>query len=571
MAGAETIAPPLEGEDPPAPAPAPSPPPPAPAPPASTLPSLTDVLKAQGEEIQRGLTEAKESAERSRVAREAELRIAEEGAHRLREKLAEPLPPLVQRQLIPPVPQRQYGIPKDLFGPVGSNGPGNQWIDTIARIGMIGGQSSRMGSMAAIGAMTSMLKAVNDNNDQAYKDALTTWRSEAERIRYNNSQEVATYNDILNRRDRSMRDIQQDTELAALGFHNRQIMEKARMGDLNGIANWIKMMETNIRDLEKAQVAVDRSTDSSFDQVMQDWWQGLTERPGQGGSHSAAWLQGLNRVERQWIAEKAAQLGVDNDEVYRRQKQAYDTRKAESARAVTAARTATRYEISAPGKAYERLSENAAGLFSYEITARRNFDNLIRTADKIGSHTNAQIINAVWRGVELQLNDPDTLAFYTALKAVQPEIARILANPRLVGTLTNQARNEAKEFLSAGMTSAAFRSVYNTLLIDFANRSDANNATMSILRLNLQRAAVGQPLLPLNEDTLNTVANNAFGKPPTDPNALPVLPDLPTPLAVPGGTTAPPPAPTPAAPAGPPPGAKKYRINPATGKLEEVP
>jgi hypothetical protein len=108
---------------------------------------------------------------------------------------------------------------------------------------------------------------------------------------------------------------------------------------------------------------------------------------------------------------------------------------------------------------------------AYETVARGNGDRALELIHKVNS-TGIPALNSAKRIGEQQLKgSADAAELIQVLQNYQTEVARIVANPRLVGQLTDTARKEIEGVVPANMTPAQAERVIKRLSFEFDLRN----------------------------------------------------------------------------------------------------
>jgi hypothetical protein len=103
---------------------------------------------------------------------------------------------------------------------------------------------------------------------------------------------------------------------------------------------------------------------------------------------------------------------------------------------------------------------------AYETVARANGDRFLDLAAKVNK-TNVPLVNSTVRLAKLATGDPDAAEMMQVLQNYQTEVARIIANPRLVGQLTDTARAEVQKIIPANLTLGQATRIINRLNLEF--------------------------------------------------------------------------------------------------------
>lgn len=109
-------------------------------------------------------------------------------------------------------------------------------------------------------------------------------------------------------------------------------------------------------------------------------------------------------------------------------------------------------------------------LQSYETVARANGDRALELIGKVNK-SGMPVLNSALRLGAQQTGNPDAAELIQVLQNYQTEVARIIANPRLVGQLTDTARKEIEGVVPANMTPAQAYRVINRLNFEFDLRN----------------------------------------------------------------------------------------------------
>ena len=126
---------------------------------------------------------------------------------------------------------------------------------------------------------------------------------------------------------------------------------------------------------------------------------------------------------------------------------------------------------------------------AFEQTAINNAkiaDEAMRATKDMGSRW----LNKPVRGLLEATGDPNVSALRAAIATIQPEFARILANPTLAGQLTDTSRKEMQDVISGDATLAQLRSVVTVLKRDAHNRRVSLDARIGAVRGRIRTGSV---------------------------------------------------------------------------------
>lgn len=118
-------------------------------------------------------------------------------------------------------------------------------------------------------------------------------------------------------------------------------------------------------------------------------------------------------------------------------------------------------------------TKDLAAIRPYKEMLDLNADVAIELGKKVIS-TNSALANKTLNWVKQNMADnPDTAEYLAQMSFVQTEAARVLANPRLVGQLTDSARHEMQQVISGNMPIESTERVLKRIKQDGDNRVNA--------------------------------------------------------------------------------------------------
>lgn len=119
----------------------------------------------------------------------------------------------------------------------------------------------------------------------------------------------------------------------------------------------------------------------------------------------------------------------------------------------------------------KKLQGQRDAIGAFENTAAKNIDTFLATAGKVVD-TGSPLANTLVRQVSGKLlGSPDQAAFDAARQVAINEIAKIVSNPNLSGTLSDSARHEVEAFNPQNATLAQSVAVMRLLKQDMQNRT----------------------------------------------------------------------------------------------------
>jgi hypothetical protein len=125
--------------------------------------------------------------------------------------------------------------------------------------------------------------------------------------------------------------------------------------------------------------------------------------------------------------------------------------------------------------ALTKVTGQQAAMRSYEENGKNTGNALLQLVDKV-DQTGMPVFERWLRGGRMATGDPDVAAFDAALTAYTNEVAKILNNPNLTGTLTVSAQQEVKAWAPQSISAAQIKRVVPLLNweMDYRSRTVAN-------------------------------------------------------------------------------------------------
>ena len=136
-------------------------------------------------------------------------------------------------------------------------------------------------------------------------------------------------------------------------------------------------------------------------------------------------------------------------------------------------------------EALKGLQKMLDAVVPFEETAIANSKAADEAMTAVGDAGGAWL-NKPLRSLAANTGDPKVAALRAAIATIQPEFARILANPTLSGQLTDTARHEMQNVIDGNATLAQLRSVVTVLKRDARNRRTALEARIRVVRERLR-------------------------------------------------------------------------------------
>lgn len=144
-------------------------------------------------------------------------------------------------------------------------------------------------------------------------------------------------------------------------------------------------------------------------------------------------------------------------------------------------------DYKANSESLKTMQKQRDAISAFENTAQKNIDIFLNTAGKVVD-TGSPLLNAPARAVSgKMLGSPDQAAYEAARTAAMSEIAKIINNPNLSGTLSDSARHEIQSFNPDSATLKQTVAVMRLLKQDMANRASSLDQGLTEIRGRLSK------------------------------------------------------------------------------------
>jgi hypothetical protein len=148
-------------------------------------------------------------------------------------------------------------------------------------------------------------------------------------------------------------------------------------------------------------------------------------------------------------------------------------------------------DYAANTQSLQSLQKQRDAIGAFEQTARKNIDIFLDAAGKVVD-TGSPLANSLVRQVSgKMLGSPDQAAYDAARQVAVNEIAKIVSNPTLSGTLSDSARHEVEAFNPGTATLAQSVRVMRLLKQDMDNRTSALDDAIGGIRSRITKGAPG--------------------------------------------------------------------------------
>jgi hypothetical protein len=146
-------------------------------------------------------------------------------------------------------------------------------------------------------------------------------------------------------------------------------------------------------------------------------------------------------------------------------------------------------DFAANTQSLQAMQKQRDAIGAFEQTARKNIDIFLDAAGKIVD-TGSPLANSLVRQITgKMLGSPDQAAYDAARQVAVNEIAKIVSNPTLAGTLSDSARHEVEAFNPGTATLAQSVRVMRLLKQDMDNRTSALDDAIAGIKGRISKGA----------------------------------------------------------------------------------
>jgi hypothetical protein len=160
-----------------------------------------------------------------------------------------------------------------------------------------------------------------------------------------------------------------------------------------------------------------------------------------------------------------------------------------------------RNRVAAEARSTKLLVETKNAVESFETLARANGQRLLELVKDVNV-TGIPAFEGVARAIKNKLGDEDAAEFMSVLNVYQTEMARIVTQPRLVGQLSDSAREEMQRVVDGKATPAQMFRVVKRLEVEMDIRKQGldDQLARSANQLSIPASAPPTPVTPTPED-----------------------------------------------------------------------
>jgi hypothetical protein len=167
----------------------------------------------------------------------------------------------------------------------------------------------------------------------------------------------------------------------------------------------------------------------------------------------------------------------------------------------------------ADAKTFSTLTTNMAALNAFEQTAGANLSMMLELSKPL-IDAGAPWVNKPLREAAKGLGDTDIPAYNAARQVAMVELARVIGNPTLSGTLHRETINEIQNLVPENATLEQIYHVADVLKKDMDNRrtglQDEYNATLKRLQTPVSRPPANQPSAGTSSVTTGRAAEGGY-------------------------------------------------------------
>jgi hypothetical protein len=316
----------------------------------------------------------------------------------------------------------------------------------------LGGKIGKLSGSNILGAVTGLVEGTNEGNWTKYQSAYRAYKDNYDAARQEHADMNAYYNQMMEHQKDVLGAEQSvaQTALSIIGADQKSIenaLNTKKALDKTQVElekQWIKLQQIHAQSGAGNDASSALSPDA-LDNAVTDVLAN-PERMKNYASFGKAG-QAIRMQISNAIAERLKSIGMTQQEVIQQQSVA-----------------------NAQVKSVKDLVGMQNAVQAYETVARGNGERALQLIRKVNS-TGVPIFNSGKRIIEQQSGNPDAAELMQVMQNYQTEVARIIANPRLVGQLSDSARKEIMASLPANMTPEQAERVINRLNFEFELRN----------------------------------------------------------------------------------------------------
>lgn len=326
----------------------------------------------------------------------------------------------------------------------------------------IGGGLTKKNSVGALGAMNGMVQGFMKGDRKAYDDAQSQYQQNLSMVQERWKLQDQVYNSMLKAYGNTVNAKQKAYEISlrAIGADDKEIETASKnMYEARQIRQQIsKEDEERKSRKEVAQINAQSRKDA------------LAARTGDQGSmtpdtvHDAV-IDILSDPGRMRQYASYGERGQSNRNVINNAKASLLKESGLSEQDVVRQQAIAKAQVKSVGELIPMLNAVKA----YETVAKGNGERVLELIGKVNT-SGVPIINRAEQIGKQATGSDDAAELLQVLQNYQTEVARIIANPRLVGQLTDTARKEIQEVVPSSMTPSQAARIVKRLNVEFELR-----------------------------------------------------------------------------------------------------
>jgi lipopolysaccharide export system protein LptC len=374
------------------------------------------------------------------------------------------------------------------FNADSARGDGFQWMSLAAGFGAIAGALSRYHTTTALNAFAAMNTGYAKGQLQVWDQKYQEWQANSERAREYNQRALREYRAVM---DNAQLNLDAKSNLMKMTADKWQDQLMSNAAQLRDVERMTQLMTAQDRfdeglklrkdAFEQHKKVIDLNMQIRTDQMYGD-------------------AQDVDSIKQQVLSLASpppsptmqARYPYLRKAMQQVMKEKPNYNPADYYANLQMKKLAATSDITAMRNALTKMTGLQTSISSFEPIAKYNGDILLRLVDKVDASGNT-VFNRWINAGRAATGDPDVAQFHQAITAYSNEVARILNNPSLAGTLTVSAQQEVKNWLPDTITASQIKRVVPSLNAEMDYRGNIVNAQVEYLSGSIQNLASGGP------------------------------------------------------------------------------
>lgn len=374
-----------------------------------------------------------------------------------------PMDAQMKQALQQPLPERQQQAPAPEWKPepIIDGKELNKFAMGIMAMGLIGGVASKGRWMNVASSLNGAMEGYLSGKEEVAKKKYEDYKTQFEAAKAKEQQANKEFEDLLKRRDISIRELQMQYEILAHKWDRVDAIDAVRRKDIQAMYKSVEHYDTSIARLsEQAREADDKIGNKlqllqmkqeleggSFDQKDQEYWTGVLQNGGSLPPGLARTPAGKKLVQD--VMHGVAHSGISPKQMLSNQA-----------------------EFQGEKSAQRTVGTQAGKIELASNMLETSLPSMIEAAKKVGL-TKSTDLNEIYNAVKAHLSDSDFSNFSTQLRAATSDYAQFIGR----GRITVHSDQEALRILNDKMGITALQGFEDAVNIERKNVTKAIEMT----------------------------------------------------------------------------------------------